>query len=157
MQRRSNDTTAGLLAELRELYAEVDALFSGASCEASTECCRFGITGRQPYVTSIELAAIERAIAARGGSVSSVKRRALPLEKGREVEERACPLLDARGRCSIYADRPFGCRTFFCSRAIGELPARKDTRELLHRLQALAAKHQRGGDQARPLERALLR
>lgn len=154
-RRVDNTTIAALLAELRALYAEVDALYAGASCESSTECCRFGVTGRQPYVTSIELVAIERAVAARGGSARVLKRRALPLAKGRAEEERACPMLDARGRCTIYADRPFGCRTFFCSRAIGELPAREDVRDLLNRLRSLAARHALGGEDARPLERAL--
>ena len=33
---------------------EVDALYADWSCPSSTECCRFGVTGRQPYLTSIE-------------------------------------------------------------------------------------------------------
>lgn len=153
-RRTDNTTTAELLAELRALYAEVDALYQDVSCESSTECCRFGVTGRQPYVTSIELVAIERAVAARGGS-RGLKRRALPLAKGRAEEERACPMLDARGRCTIYVDRPFGCRTYFCARAKGELPDRNDLRDLLNHLRDIAARHALGGEDARPLERAL--
>ena len=105
-----------LLAELRALYAEADALHGATTCPASTECCRFGVTGREPYLTSIELLAIQRAVAAGGGPLSR-KRRALPLAGNTTESERTCPLLAENGRCSIYASRPFGCRTFFCSRA----------------------------------------
>ena len=56
-----------LFADLEAGYRDADGLYAGWSCPASTECCRFGITGREPYVTSIELAAVRRAIAARGG------------------------------------------------------------------------------------------
>jgi Fe-S-cluster containining protein len=35
-----------------------------------------------------------------------------------------CPFLEPDGkRCSVYASRPFGCRTFFCHRMRG--PARE--------------------------------
>jgi mRNA interferase RelE/StbE len=49
-------TERALLAELTALYRDVDGIFEGARCEASTECCRFGITGREPQVTSVEIA-----------------------------------------------------------------------------------------------------
>ena len=58
----------GHLAELSALFAETDALFAGSSCPGSTECCRFGVTGREPYVTSVELSAIARAVAKNGES-----------------------------------------------------------------------------------------
>lgn len=97
------------LNELRALYSEVDALLDGWSCEDSTECCRFGVTGREPYPTAIELFELERAVRTRGGLP---KRRTLPV-----AEERRCALLSDEGRCLAYAARPFGCRTFFCERA----------------------------------------
>src|SRR5581483_7337115 len=103
-----------LLAELGALYGRVDALYEGASCPSSTECCRFGLTGREPYVTSIEIAALKRAVARRGGPLSA-KRRALPIAG--TAAERTCPFLDGSGRCSVYDSRPFGCRTFYCDRA----------------------------------------
>jgi Fe-S-cluster containining protein len=143
-----------LLAELAELYREVDALYADWSCPSSTECCRFGVTGRQPYVTSIELAAIRRAIARRGGELAKAKR-ALPITDDME-RERICPLLDRNARCSIYQDRPLGCRTFYCERASrGEHGTRDELQAIVRKLQELAARHALGGEQARPLTRAL--
>jgi Fe-S-cluster containining protein len=106
---------------LRSLYREVDALLAGWSCEASTECCRFGVTGREPYPTAVELHELERAVRARGGLP---KRRSLPLAE----DERRCTLLSEDGKCLVYAARPFGCRTFFCERASG--PAGEASRKL---------------------------
>ena len=143
-----------LLAELRALYARIDVLYADWSCPSSTECCRFGITGRQPYVTSIELTMVERAIAKRGG-MPSPKKRALPLTEDKP-RERICPLLNRDNQCSIYADRPFGCRTFFCERAKqGEGPARSALQTHVNELRALAERHKLGGDAPRPLMRAL--
>jgi Fe-S-cluster containining protein len=143
-----------LLTELRALYSEADALHASATCPASTECCRFGVTGREPYLTSIEILAIERAVAARGGALSA-KRRALPLAGSSTEGERTCPFLAVGGRCSIYASRPFGCRTYFCSRATRHGPAPRDAeRALVLRLRALAERHVPGGDAPRPLGKA---
>src|SRR5688500_13307508 len=97
------------LAELRALYARIDRALDGWACEASTDCCRFGVTGREPYPTAIEVAELERAVKARGGIK---KRRTLPV-----AGERRCALLGDDNRCLVYASRPFGCRTFFCERA----------------------------------------
>ena len=143
-----------LLDELAQLYARVDALYEGWSCPGSTECCRFGVTGRQPYVTSIELSLLRHALARRGGPLAP-KRRALPLTADAK-RERICPLLDRSGRCSVYDARPLGCRTFYCDRAEkGPGPERDDLRELVRQLQDLAARHQLGGELSRPLTRAL--
>jgi uncharacterized protein len=145
---------AALLDELRRLYGEVDAQYAGATCPGSTECCRFGVTGRRPYLTSIEAALVRRALAEKGldeRKLPGTRPRPLPLAGGRD--ERPCPMLDVSGRCRVYAARPFGCRTFYCQRATGELPRRGDLRPLLQRLQELAARHERGGEQARPLDR----
>ena len=125
--RTPPDRTGELLDALAAVYRDADALFEGWACPASSECCRFGITGREPYVTSIELLALRRAVAARGGARSwrrapeaardpdgaSAGRVALPVV----AEERTCPMLDEGGRCAVYAARPLGCRTFYCDRA----------------------------------------
>jgi hypothetical protein len=106
------------LAELRAIYAEVDAVLAGFTCDASADCCHFARTGREPYPTAVELAELERAVRARGGVPK--KRRVLAV-----VDERRCVLLGDDGRCSVYASRPFGCRTFFCDRGhgpVGEAP-----------------------------------
>ena len=42
----------------------------------------------------------------------------------------------ATGKCLIYADRPFGCRTHFC-RAAGGPYARRDVLDLIRRLEAV--------------------
>jgi Fe-S-cluster containining protein len=142
------------LDELRRLYARVDALYADWSCPSSTECCRFGITGRQPYVTSIELSLIRHGLAGRGGPLAP-RRRALPITRDAETE-RVCPLLDRSGACSVYAERPLGCRTFYCGKAQRGLgPEREDLRELVRELQDLAARHELGGELARPITRAL--
>lgn len=167
MRRRAATTDAdALIQALFEVYRDVEALFDGASCSASTECCRFGITGREPYVTSIELAALRRAIAARGGLRSwkrapevrrdpegrSTSRVKLPIVD----EERTCPMLDADGRCAAYAARPLGCRTFFCDRAsLSGKVKQREINALVRRIQDLAARHEPGGDKGRPLTRAL--
>jgi uncharacterized protein len=159
-----------LARALSAIYAEADALFAGWSCPASTECCRFGVTGREPYVTSIELAVLRRAIAARGGprawrragalDASEAIRegdpppgpRSLPIADG----ERRCPMLTAEGRCSVYAARPLGCRTFYCDRAApGGRVRHREVSALVRRVQELAARHEPGGDQGRPLSRAI--
>jgi Fe-S-cluster containining protein len=160
-----------LLDELVALYGQVDAAFAGHGCPASTECCRFGITGREPYVTSIELALVERAVAKLGGpralgrspaplvastpSASSGggrgKRRLAVVE-----DERVCPLLNASGRCSIYASRPLGCRTYFCERAHHDAPVdRREVNAFVRAIQAIAARHAPEGDRGRPLTRAI--
>lgn len=151
--RTRGATEDALLGELEELYRRVDAAYAGSSCPATTECCRFGVTGREPYVTSIEVAAVERAVRRRGGALSR-KRRALPLFEG-AGRERICAFLDDSGRCSVYGSRPFGCRTFFCERATLAREVRgKDLRELVNALRDIAARHVTGGDAPRPMSKA---
>jgi len=134
-----------LLAELRALYGEIDALEAHRSCPASTDCCRFGVTGREPYPTAIELHALERAVKARGGVP---KRRTLPL-----ASERRCSFLGDDGRCIVYAARPFGCRTFFCDRAEGEPVPRDEIARVSHAIQDLSARFNPRDPGPRPLSR----
>ena len=132
------------------LYAEADRLLAGWTCDTSQggcsaprlatlgkaqrvppDCCRFAVTGREPQLWPNEWRVLERAIAARG----------VPVRKLRVVQdsEATCPLLD-RGRCVVYAARPFGCRTFFCDRAVGperRLP-RAELAEIGRRIAAAA-------------------
>lgn len=146
-----------LLTELDALYAEVDARHAGWSCESSTDCCHFGRTGREPYVTPIELAAVERERARSGRKLAASgraqsDRRSLPLAK----DERRCPLLDDAGRCTVYARRPFGCRTFFCDRASpGDKVSQRDINAFVARIRALSAGFRDGEDEGRPLTRML--
>ncbi len=145
-----------LLAELQAVWQEVATTYQDHRCPGATECCRFAITGREPYVTSIELCAIVRAVAARGGPLNE-KRRAQPLSgRTTRAEERTCPLLDQQARCAVYAARPLGCRTYYCDQVDRDRVVRqREISALVRRVQDIAARHRPGGDQGRPLSRAL--
>jgi Fe-S-cluster containining protein len=142
------------LEQLRTLYARIDAALGGWGCDASTDCCRFGVTGREPYPTALELAELERAVKARGG-LPRRNKRMLPA-----AGERRCALLGDDGRCLVYASRPFGCRTFFCERArsaVGEgtraLP-KAEIAEVSRAIADLSARFDTRNPGPRPLSRA---
>lgn len=170
-----------MLRELRGVYRALDARLVGHSCERSTECCRFGVTGREPYVTAIELEALDDALRARGRSLAALaqassteprgassggragrgRARSLPMV---DVDERRCPLLDERGACLAYEGRPLGCRTFYCSRATADRRlTHAELGALVREVEALSdrlVRAQAGGapaasEKGRPLVRAL--
>jgi Fe-S-cluster containining protein len=143
--------TTAHLDELRALYEKTDALFANMSCDASTDCCRFGVTGREPYPTAIEIEFLRRALAATGRKVGAKKR--LPVANERE---RRCPMLSDEGRCIVYEARPFGCRTFFCDRAQGNAPPRADVSRLSNRIADLSASFEPANPGPRPLSRVEL-
>jgi len=92
--------------ETRALYRLADAAYGPFSCPASAECCQLTKVKRQPWLWLGEWLVLEERLRS----------------EGRRVEARAdgaCPLLGADGRCTVYADRPFGCRTYFCHRVTG--------------------------------------
>jgi hypothetical protein len=139
------------------ILGQASALVDGVSCDCSTECCRFGLTGREPWVTRAEFAAVVAEVRRQG--------RRLPVlddTRDDDDDEGRCPFLDddtgddgvLRGRCRIYAARPLGCRTFFCERAVlpdgrrGRLPTMtvRALRPLAQDLQALSPQ-----EEARPL------
>jgi uncharacterized protein len=165
-RQSDRDAESELLRELEVVYRDVDAQLSNDTCPASTECCRFGITGREPYVTSIEVALVERAVARRGGA-RALGRAPAPLESPTPadrkdkrrlamVDEEPCPLLDMKGRCSVYDARPFGCRTYFCERATRSSDlGQRDINEFVRRIKDIAARHKLAGDQGKPLRRWL--
>lgn len=108
---------------LDEVLTGLGELFSNATCPRSTRCCRFRETGRVPYVWPSEARRVVLGVMRRGGK--------LPRGGG----EGDCPLLLADGGCSIYADRPFGCRTFFCRDAmLPSGPMRREVDALAKRL-----------------------
>jgi Fe-S-cluster containining protein len=131
-----------LRTELLAIYDKVDALVADISCDVSTECCQFGITGREPYPTAIERAELRLALADRGGRVPGVG------------ADRRCPLLTADGKCSVYASRPFGCRTFFCARASAK-PPRAELQALARDVLALSEKFEPRDPGPRPLTKEL--
>jgi uncharacterized protein len=125
------------LADVRAIYREVDARPVERSCTRLTECCQFRLTGRTPMLTRGEALVAAQAVRAAG-------RKTLP-----ESRDGACPLLREDGRCLIYADRPFGCRTHFCAAAGGPY-ARAEVLDLIRRLEALDAKLGGSGPRALP-------
>ena len=140
MKARRPPDTADIIAGVRAIYAELASRPIERACVRRTECCQFKLTGRTPYLTKGEALAAAKALRATGRTRVS------------ERTDGACPLLDAQGRCLIYADRPFGCRTHFCAAAGGPY-ARREVSDLIHRLEDIDA--QLGGDGGRPLPAAV--
>ena len=129
------------VAEVRAVYAELAQRPLERACVARTECCRFQLTGQTPYLTKGEALVAAKGFRATG-------RKELP-----ETDDGACPLLKREtGRCMIYADRPFGCRTHFCEAAGGPYP-RKHVLDLIRRLEAVD--RQLHGDGPRKIQAAL--
>jgi len=111
--------------EVRAVYQDLARRPVQRSCLARTECCQFQLTGLTPHLTKGEALLAAKAFRATG-------RRDLP-----EADDGVCPLLKrATGRCLIYADRPFGCRTHFCDAAGGPY-SRKEVLDLIRRLEDL--------------------
>jgi Fe-S-cluster containining protein len=125
--RLCGESLGPALAEVRRIYADLAARPHERQCMRRTECCHFKLTGLTPYLTKGEALAAAKAWRATG-------RRKLP-----ESNEGSCPMLEPRsGRCLIYVDRPFGCRTHYCSAAGGPL-ARQEVLDLIRRLEVLDA------------------
>jgi len=141
---RSNplaDAKAAALVEVRAVYAELAQRPVQRDCTLLSECCQFKLTGLTPYLTRGEAL-----VAARG--VRAAGRKQLP-----ERTDGACPLLHPQtGRCMIYAERPFGCRTHFCAAAGGQY-ARAEVIDLIRRLEKVDASL--GGNGPRMLPGAL--
>ncbi len=123
--------------EILAIYADLAARPIERGCDLRTECCQFRLTGRTPMLTKGE--AIYAAIGVRASGRKKLAPR----------EDRTCPLLGREGRCMIYQQRPFGCRTHFCAAAGGPYP-RKQVADLIQRLEALD--EQLGGDGPRPIQ-----
>lgn len=140
LSRQSAAELTAALAEVREVYAELEARPIERACERRTECCQFRLTGRMPWLTRGEARLAAQAWRASG-------RVRLP-----DRADGACPMLDAAGRCLIYTARPFGCRSHFCATAGGPY-ARRDVVDLIRRLEAVD--RALGGDGPRPLPAAL--
>ena len=113
-------------AEVRAIYREWEARPIERNCTGLSDCCRFKMTGRTPFLTRGE--ALVAALAWRAAGRTSVP----------ETADGACPFLKG-SRCQIYDGSPFGCRTHFCE-AAGGPAARKDVRDLIQRLEAIDAR-----------------
>ena len=129
------------LDEVRAVYAELAKRPLARSCQARTECCRFQLTGLTPQLTKGEAL-----VAAKGF-------RATGRKESPESADGACSLHKREtGRCLIYANRPFGCRTHFCAAAGGPY-ARKEVLDLIRRLEEVDRKL--GGDGPRKIQAAV--
>jgi Fe-S-cluster containining protein len=129
------------VAEVRAIYAELAYRPVTRTCVARTECCQFQLTGLTPQLTKGEALVAAKGFRATG-------RKQLP-----ESADGACPLLQrATGKCMIYADRPFGCRTHFCDAAGGPY-ARKEVIDLIRRLEEVD--RQLGSDGPRKIQAAV--
>lgn len=129
------------VAEVRAVYDELARRPLQRACVARTDCCQFQLTGLTPQLTKGEALVAAKGFRAAG-------RKELP-----EREDGVCPLLKREtGKCLIYADRPFGCRTHFCDAAGGSYP-RKQVLDLIRRLDEVDRKL--GGDGPRRIQAAL--
>ena len=137
------ETLDSALRDVRAVYADLAARPVARNCELRTECCRFKLTGLVPHLTTGEALLAARALRATG-------RKHLP-----EPVDGACPFLHpATSRCTIYADRPFGCRTHFCREAGGPYQ-RREVLDLIRRLEEVDSRLGREGP--RPLPDAVRR
>jgi Fe-S-cluster containining protein len=132
--------TADSRAEILAIYDELERRPLERACLSRTTCCQFKLTGKTPMLTRGEAEFAARGVRASG------RKKLLPRDDG------ACPLLGRNGRCTIYAHRPFGCRTHFCAAAGGPYP-RPHVADLIRRLEALD--EQLGGDGPRPIQGAV--
>lgn len=136
-----------MMADLRGVFSRIDAMMAPFSCPASTGCCRFGQTGREPYLTRLEEEALRRAQAAR-------PTKKLPLI-GAATD---CTFLQSNGLCSVYETRPFGCRTFFCEDREGPKAfPRREVNRLAQELQELSMRHFPDQREVRPMRRVFVR
>ena len=138
----SRDAQRAAMAEVRAVYAELDRRPMDRQCTRLTECCQFKRTGLMPSTTRGEALVAVQALRATG-------RKTPPSDNTGN-----CPMLDGlTGKCLIYADRPFGCRTHFC-RMAGGPAARRDVIDLIRRLETVA-EALGVGDGPKPLPAAL--
>ncbi|HTM20228.1 MAG TPA: YkgJ family cysteine cluster protein [Kofleriaceae bacterium] len=115
------------------VLGRADRELAGWTCPRSAECCQLDRAGREPYLTLAEWQVIEAEVARQG--------RKLPAER----EDGSCPFLAADQRCSIYAARPLGCRTYYCEKAAPAGPyPRTALGALVRDLEALAPGAERG-------------
>ncbi len=145
MKRRPDRLTpVAAIAAVQQIYRDLATRPIERNCIARTECCRFRLTGRTPFLTKGEALTAAQAWRATGRT---------KLPEAAAAADGACPLLDpATGKCRIYAGRPFGCRTHFCAPAGGPY-ARREVVDLIHRLEDLD--RQLGGAGALPLPAAV--
>jgi Fe-S-cluster containining protein len=142
MKRRASVVPKTSVAAVTAIYAELDQRPIERACTRLTECCQFKRTGKIPFLTRGEAVVAAQAWRATG-------RTHLP-----ERPDGSCPMLDPNGHCLIYAARPFGCRTHYCSAAGGPY-ARREVVDLIRRLEEVD--REIDGDGPHPLPFAIAR
>jgi hypothetical protein len=127
------------MEEVRSIYVQLEARPVARDCLRRNECCQFKLTGLTPYLTKGEALVAARAWRASG-------RKTVPNES-----DGKCPVFDPSvGKCLIYADRPFACRTHFCAAAGGPID-RRDVLDLIRRLETIDARLQGDGPRKLPI------
>ncbi|MFO0601182.1 MAG: YkgJ family cysteine cluster protein [Myxococcaceae bacterium] len=117
------------VTETRAVLQKASETWAAHSCPGTAECCAFPVQSsgerRVPWLWPSEWRVLLQRLAR--------DKRPVPPPR----DDGACPFLSADSKCTVYADRPFGCRTFFCHRRIG--PAKEPaaaTHALLERIGA---------------------
>ncbi len=123
--------------ETNAIYRKADALFSPFSCSGTSECCQLAVTKREPWLWPSEWLVLLELL--------RTENRAVPGARA----DGACRFLNCEGtRCTVYAARPLGCRTFFCHRIRG--PEQQPTAALDALMQKLGAINCEHGAQSKP-------
>jgi Fe-S-cluster containining protein len=121
--RKTLLSQADAMAQVREVYSELEQRPVERECVRRTQCCQFKLTGEIPYLTEGE------------ALVAAVALRAAGQHKLAPKADGTCPILDSQtGLCQIYDSRPFGCRTHFCGAAGGPYK-RREVVDLIRRLE----------------------
>ncbi len=122
---------------LETVQRQADTAWAGFRCPGTAECCQLAARKHEPWLWSVEWEVLRRAVPA------------LPPPR----TDGGCRFLDAAGRrCTVYASRPLGCRTYFCHRATG--PGREPAEamdRLERRLEAIARSVHPDEEGPRPL------
>ncbi|OWK35607.1 hypothetical protein [Fimbriiglobus ruber] len=114
--------TDDLKRRVLDVYAGVDAAVAAAAprCDASGRCCRFEEYGHTLFLSQFE--------------ADILLATAPPYAK--PVTRAGCPF-QVNGLCTARADRPLGCRIYFCDPAYEET-GNRITETALVRLKAIA-------------------
>jgi Fe-S-cluster containining protein len=112
------------IAAVREVYTELATRPLSRNCTGISQCCRFRLNGKTPFLTRGEAMVAAKAWRAAG------RKEVIASPEG------SCPFLGKTGLCQIYEGRPFGCRTHFCETAGGPY-ARHEVRDLIQRLEVI--------------------
>jgi uncharacterized protein len=121
------------VAAAKQALLRADYAVVGGSCacndhEPKALCCRFDVTGREPWLTEMEWTLVWAAHQRTGRRLSATT-----------DADGSCPFLSSSSLCVIYESRPLGCRTHFCQHAEhAPPPARKALLEVVADLAALS-------------------